>query len=239
MKQITDKIYQISLGAVNAFVIDDDGLTLVDTGIPGSLDKIALSLTAQGKKLSDIKRIILTHCHPDHAGSAAAIVSKINVPVLAHQLDADLIEKGIGHRAGETLSPGVMNWLLYYLFIKKAPRDIMPVHINQRLNDNDVIDIAGGIQVIHTPGHTAGHISLLVRSEGVLIAGDICGHLLGLSYSPLYEDRVAGHNSILKAAGFDFDKAVFGHGEALEKGANKALNNRFAITGRAAAVTKS
>lgn len=73
MRKITDHVYQITLGAVNAFVIEDDGLTLVDTGYKGSADKIFNAIKKGGKDPKDIRRIILTHLHLDHAGSAAEI----------------------------------------------------------------------------------------------------------------------------------------------------------------------
>jgi glyoxylase-like metal-dependent hydrolase (beta-lactamase superfamily II) len=73
MKKITNRLYQISLGAVNAFLIEDDGLTLVDTGLPGSTATVFAALREAGKNPADIKRIILTHLHADHSGNAADI----------------------------------------------------------------------------------------------------------------------------------------------------------------------
>ena len=87
--------------------------------------------------------------------------------------------------------------------------------------DNDVLQVAGGLQVIHTPGHSAGHISLLLRSDGILIAGDICANVAGLALSTVYEDMCIGVQSILKVAALEFDKAVFGHGKPVMTAANK------------------
>ncbi|OGX90987.1 MBL fold metallo-hydrolase [Hymenobacter coccineus] len=227
MKQITNRLHQISLGAVNAFVLKDDGLTLIDTGLPGSTDKIFKALQKEGKNPSDIKRIILTHLHTDHAGNAADIKRRVNARVYAHQLDAQLLEKGISSRP-MTLTPGLTNRFIYQLFIKSAGDSVQPVAVEEQLTDNDVIPLAGGIRVIHTPGHSAGHVALLLQSEGVLIAGDICAHVVGLAYSTLYEDITVGKQSILKAAGFSFDKAVFGHGHLLhDEAANRKMAAKF------------
>ncbi len=227
MKQITPNLYHINLGNVNAFVIEDDGLTLIDTGLPGKTDKIFTAIKDAGKNPVDIKRIILTHLHTDHAGNAAEIKQRLNIPVFAHRIDAELIEKGIAGRPAN-LTPGVINWLLYNLVIKKAGRMILPVVVEEKLEDNDLVPVAGGIQVIHTPGHSAGHIALLLKSEGVLIAGDICANVFGnLAFTPLYEDIVLGKGSILKASAFSFDKAVFGHGSELLWKANKKLEEKF------------
>ncbi len=226
MKQITSNIYQIDLGAVNAYLIEDNGLTLIDTGLKNNMDKIFSDIKKSGKNPTNIKQIILTHCHSDHAGSVAAIKKELKVPVFAHEIDAALIEKGIAHRP-TTLTPGIINWLVYNFFVKKAENKVEAVIVEEKLKDNDVLPIAGGIQVIHTPGHCAGHISLLVKSEGVLIAGDICSNIFGPDYCPVYEDRELGRKSILKAAGFSFDKAVFGHGNLLKDGANEKLKEKF------------
>lgn len=227
MQQITENIYQISLGAVNAFIVDGNGLTLIDTGYKGSTEKIFTAIKRAGRDPGEIKRVILTHCHPDHTGSAANIKKILSVPVFAHHEDAELIEQGIGGRTPMHLSPGIINWLIFNLFIKRNGSAIEPVHIDERLTENDVIPVAGGIQVIHTPGHSAGHICLLIKSEGVLIAGDICANIAGLGFSTVYEDRELGVKSILKAATHDFSKAVFGHGNVVKEKANGKLQDTF------------
>lgn len=228
MKQITATIYQITLGMVNAFLIEnpkDNSLSLVDTGYKNSADKIFDAVKKAGKDPNDIKRVILTHAHPDHAGSAAEIQKRLHVPVFAHEEDAKIIEQGIGGRMPFVLSPGIVNWLIFNLLIKNGDATIEPLHIDVKLKDNDLI--ADDIQVIHTPGHSAGHIVLLVKSENVLIAGDLCANVMGLALSTVHEDKALGIQSILKAATFNFDTAVFGHGNALKKEANKKLYDTF------------
>ncbi|HWK06610.1 MAG TPA: MBL fold metallo-hydrolase [Puia sp.] len=227
MKQISSRVYQISLGVVNAFVVEDEGLTLIDTGVKGSADKIFAALKKGGKDPGDIRRIILTHAHPDHSGSVAELKRRLNVPVWAHAEDAKLIEQGIAGRQPMELSPGIINWLVYHLVIKRAANSIEAVRVDRQLADNELLPIAGGIQVLHTPGHSAGHLSLLVKNEGVLIAADICANGGGLGLSILYEDTVLGVKSILKAASFDFDIALFGHGGPLVGEANRKMKNKF------------
>lgn len=226
MKQISPHIFQISLGAVNAFLVEDKGLTLIDTGLPGSMEKIFEAIRKAGKDPEQIRQVILTHLHTDHTGSAAAIKKTLNIPFYAHETDARLIEQGIAGRPVK-LSPGIINRIVYNLFIKNAGSVISSVKIEEKLKDNDLIPVAGGLQVIHTPGHSAGHISLLAREEGVLIAGDICANFFKPAYSTVYEDLEQGRLSILKAAGFRFDKAVFGHGNMLKKDADKKLMKSF------------
>lgn len=144
-----------------------------------------------------------------------------------HQEDAQLIAQGIAGRLPFSISPGLINQFIYRQFIKKVPNEIEAIDAHEKLKDQDVLPIAGGLEVIHTPGHSKGHIALLMRDAGILIAGDICAHVMGLGLSPVYEDRELGIKSILKAAAFDFETAVFGHGKALRKLANKKLKLKF------------
>jgi len=229
MQQITASLYQISLGVVNAFVIKDgsNDLTLIDTGYKGSRDAIFSALQKGGEPPKRIRRIILTHAHPDHAGSAAAIQQELGVPVWAHEQEAPLLEKGVAGEAPIYCSPGVVNWLIYQLVIKRGGSAIDPVTIDRRLTHNELLPIAGGLQVLHTPGHSPGHSAFWLRPEGVLIAGDLCANVAGLDFSTVYEDRALATRSILSVTQLPFHKAVFGHGRLLAPSANEKLNARF------------
>jgi hypothetical protein len=95
MQSITPHLFQISLGPVNCFVIDDGaaGLVLVDTGYKGSTNKIFHAIEKGGKSPQSISRIILTHTHPDHGGSAADIIQKTGAKLIAHPADAALLNR--------------------------------------------------------------------------------------------------------------------------------------------------
>jgi glyoxylase-like metal-dependent hydrolase (beta-lactamase superfamily II) len=239
MKKITPHLYQLDLGFVNAYLIEDDvpgpdaangqGLTLVDTGMPGQLSRIFTQLKKAGKDPRDIRRIIVTHAHTDHTGSAAAISRELDIPVWAHADTARLVGQGRPGEAPLHVSPGLMNQLLYQLFIRRGG-GIDAFNIARRLVDGEILPIGGpgGVRVIYTPGHGAGHLALLLHADGVLIAADICTNMSGLGWSTVYEDRELGRQSILKAAAFDFDKAVFGHGRPLTGAANVRLREKFA-----------
>ena len=84
MQQLTDHLYHISLGSVNAYLIEDDGLTLVDTGAPGSTGKLLAAIRAGGKRPEAITRVLLTYWHPDHAGNAAELQQQLGAHVWAH-----------------------------------------------------------------------------------------------------------------------------------------------------------
>lgn len=227
MKRISNNIYQISLGWVNAFVIEDNGLTLIDTGAKGSTEKIFSAIRNGGKDPYDIKRIILTHAHPDHSGSAEEMKRMLRVPVMAHREDAQIMRYGIACRKEVCLTPGFKNWLIYELAIKRSGINIEPVVIDEELNDHDLLPLLGGIRVIHTPGHTRGHIALLAENEEVLIAGDLLSNSTGLGLSVIYENMAQGISSIMKVTDLDFDKMVFGHGKPLLKDAGSTIRQAF------------
>jgi glyoxylase-like metal-dependent hydrolase (beta-lactamase superfamily II) len=80
----------LPFGMVNAhLIISEAGCILVDAGIPGSEHKIERVLARYGLALHNIKLIIVTHAHPDHAGSAARLRELSDAPILAHRDDAD------------------------------------------------------------------------------------------------------------------------------------------------------
>jgi glyoxylase-like metal-dependent hydrolase (beta-lactamase superfamily II) len=102
--------------------------------------------------------------------------------------------------------------------------------LNGVLKDGEVLAMAGDIEVIHSPGHCAGHVALLLRQDGVLIAGDICFNIMGLSYNVLNEEISLARRTILRVANYPFERAVFGHGKPLDKRANQQLKERFSDT---------
>ncbi len=229
MKQITQKLWQIPLGSVNSFLIDGgaEGLTLVDTGYAGSGERISAALRKCGFDVENVQRIILTHSHPDHAGSVVELVARTGAEVWMHAEDAALAAQGTAGRLPHVLSPGFANWVIYQLLIKRGANSIPAFQADRLLTDGEEIQLHGGLQIIHTPGHSLGHICLLLRSDSLLIAGDLCANAMGPGLSVVYEDRKLGIQSIRKTAALPFRNAVFGHGKPLTDRASDVLKARF------------
>jgi glyoxylase-like metal-dependent hydrolase (beta-lactamase superfamily II) len=226
--QIANDLWMLKMGLVNAYLLaSKDGLVLIDAGWPGKADVIFKAVQDSGHDPKNIRHLILTHGHIDHAGSAAEVLARTGARSYAHSADLDLIRTGHAEHPGTTVTPGLIPKLIHLLFIKPGGTTYKPFSVDQTLEDGERLRMAPDVEVIHSPGHCAGHVALLLRHEGVLIAGDICSNVMGLGYSILNEDRALARKSILRVADYPFERAVFGHGKPLDERANKLLRERF------------
>src|SRR5260370_14718819 len=113
LKPMAPGVYMIALGYVNAFLLEgDDGLVLIDTGVPGSAGKILAAAAELGKQPSDIRHILVTHCHADHSGSLAALKQATAAPAYMHPLDAAMVRQGPVMRAMRP-APGLLAGLVH------------------------------------------------------------------------------------------------------------------------------
>jgi glyoxylase-like metal-dependent hydrolase (beta-lactamase superfamily II) len=101
--------------------------------------------------------------------------------------------------------------------------------VDEEIDDDQELPIAGGVRVLHTPGHTAGHVSLWVPSKRLLFAGDAASNLFGRIRPPFgmfTEDMVRAKESMRRLAELDFETACFGHGGVL-RGRDTLRFHRF------------
>jgi hydroxyacylglutathione hydrolase len=169
----------LPFGMVNAHLIIQGGsCVLVDTGLPGSERKVERVLARHGLGLRDLRLIVVTHAHVDHAGSAARLRELSGAPILAHRDDAEFYSR----RAQMEFCP--TGWfgrlflrtrLMYEPYAGFEP-DIL-------LGGKETLDLAAfGVRglVRHTAGHTAGSIAVELPSQDALV-GDLLasGILLG------------------------------------------------------------
>ncbi len=227
IKKIGEHIYQIGLGAVNCFVIEDaTGLTLVDAGYEGDEVKIYKALKEIGKQPSDIKQIVLTHLHADHSGAAATIQKALHIPVYASEVDGVSLSNGVSLRENTKTTKGFINKILKNIFVKDIQK-ITAIENIIFVTDKQILPFGNGIEVHYTSGHSAGHISLFVKSDNLLIAGDICANNMGLSPSIVNEDLEMGLKTLSQLKDIDFDKVCFGHGKPILIEAKIKLLKKF------------
>jgi glyoxylase-like metal-dependent hydrolase (beta-lactamase superfamily II) len=212
MQRIVDGVWEVGIGYVHAHVVEaDDGLVLVDTGTPGKVGKIDGALRDIGRSVEDIRTILLTHWHYDHIGTLGEIVRRSGATVLAHSLDAAVID-------GST--PPQLTWIMKLTAPLLGKPALAPV---DRRVDGDGPTGVPGVTALHTPGHTRGHLSyLLDRHGGVLFAGDVATNMGGRVRrppKPVTPDMPTNEASMRRLAEKEFDTVVFGHGKALVGGA--------------------
>ncbi len=228
IQEVRPGLYQIKLTGVNAFLLDaeSDGLVLVDAGVRGSGRRILDAIASIGREKSELRHILVTHCHPDHAGGLAELRKLTSARIYMHRRDAMLVATG---RAMRRLlpTPGVLNRMLYQVMIAPKPKTVDPVKADELVGNNDVIPVGGGISVVHTPGHTEGHVVFLAKKKRAAFLGDAAANFFGLRLMPAYEHHQQGVMSLQHLCRFEFDVACFGHGHAIRLDAGKLFRAKW------------
>src|ERR1700739_1874310 len=228
VKSVIKGVHLVPMGTSNAYLIErDEGLTLIDAGFPDRQAHVFAAIRGLSRSLDQLKHLIFTHGHPDHIGSAAAIVQKTGARTYMHPLDISLAESGGPFRPLKA-APGLLPPVLCRLFYHPN-EPVEPVSIDQPLTDGELLPVAGGIEVIHTPGHCAGQVALLWRPGRMLFAGDVASNIMGLGDPLGFENLEEGRASQHKLSRFSFDAAGFGHGQPIARDASKRFRERWGI----------
>jgi glyoxylase-like metal-dependent hydrolase (beta-lactamase superfamily II) len=227
-KSVIKCVHIVPMGTSNAYLIEgDDGLTLIDAGFPGKAAAVFAAIRELGGSLGQLKHLIFTHGHPDHIGSAAAIVRETGARTYLHPLDIPMAESGGPFRPLNG-APGLLRPVLCRLFFHPNER-VEPVTIDEPLTDGELLPVAGGIEVIHSPGHCAGQVALLWRPGRMLFAGDVASNIMGLGDPLGFENLEDGRASQHKLASLSFETAGFGHGQPIARDASKRFRDRWGI----------
>ncbi|MCI0343844.1 MAG: MBL fold metallo-hydrolase [Chloroflexi bacterium] len=206
-------VVEIQLMRVKAHLILEPELSIVDTGYAGSGPRIGRAITASGRSPAELARVVITHGHPDHAGSARELHAA-GATILIHPADAeslrttwrDVVEKPTRGRVFAAMTP--------------EPAAYQPIE------HGDVLPLLGGLRVIHTPGHTPGSVCLYGARDKVLFVGDTLQRRFGrVSFaSGLYsDDHAAAKLAVKRLAELDVETVVFSHFAALTVGATAVL----------------
>ena len=206
-------------GNVHAFLLDDgEGLTLIDTLYDTDGKRVLGAIARLGRTPQDLRRIVLTHGHRSHLGGLAALKRASGATVYAHEWEADIIA---GERTAQPVTPIPMRPLGTYLRvyhlqlgaalgIGKHP----PCAVDRSLKDGDRV---GPLEVLHTPGHSPGHLAFWWPERRTLVAGDaIVTYPAFAPGWPAFTLNERQHRESLgRMAALDAEILAVGHGDPL------------------------
>ncbi len=189
---------------------DQEMAVLIDTGFPGQMEDLRVAMEKVGVSFDKLKVIILTHQDIDHIGSLPEILQERgrNIKVYAHELDKPYIQGDLP--------------LLKDGHIENPPTG----KVNDTLNDGQELSYCGGIRIIHTPGHTPGHISLYLKQTKTLIAGDSMysvDGVIGGIHIPTVLDLKEARLSLKKYLDLDIESVVCYHGGLTKVNINEQI----------------
>jgi glyoxylase-like metal-dependent hydrolase (beta-lactamase superfamily II) len=249
-----------AVGRVNCYLIEDDPLTLVDTG-PNSgkaLDELDIALRARGHRIDDLDRIVITHQHIDHMGLVGILARRSGAEVVALDLLAPVIEEfGAYAERDDELAEALM-------LRHGIPRDVVialrtmsrsfrawggSAPVDRRLADGEELEFAGRtLQALHRPGHSPSDTLFWDAERRVAIGGD---HLIGhISSNPLISRPLGGKSgepgdgrpralmtyirSLRETRAMPIEVVLPGHGDPVTDHA-RLIDDRFALHERRAA----
>jgi glyoxylase-like metal-dependent hydrolase (beta-lactamase superfamily II) len=213
----------LAMGRVYA-IEDPDGLTLVDAGLDLAAERILAQLRAASRSPGQVRRLLVTHAHPDHVGGlrrlqqatgAAVITSKAERPVVAGTEPVARPDPARLSGLGRLMQP-------------RQPVRFPPTPVAQTVGDGDVLpEVMGGLHVLLTPGHSPGHLSFWQPERRILLCGDVILNIpfgLRLPFAAFTVDMDEDRRSITRLAALEPDLICFGHGPPLHRGAPLALH---------------
>ncbi|MGN4628600.1 MBL fold metallo-hydrolase [Bacillus cereus group sp. MYBK29-1] len=183
---------------------NDEMAVLIDTGFPGQFEDIQVEMERVGVSVDKLKVVILTHQDIDHIGSLPDVLENgvSDIKVYAHELDKPYIEGDLP--------------LLKDVQLEDLPKG----KVSDTVIDGQELPYCGGILILHTPGHTPGHISLYLKRSKILVAGDSMysvNGVLGGVHAPTTLNIMEARQSLKKYLNLDIESVVCYHG-GLSKG---------------------
>lgn len=216
--EIAPNVHQVPLRGASGFLITEERMTLIDAGLAGSKAMLERYLGEVGRSLDELDRIVCTHGHPDHVGGAREIADAAGAEISIHPTDLE----GVGLTLRQALATPQGESMRGRLLQAMTPHPGTAL----ALNDGDVLPALGGLEVIHTPGHTPGSVCLYARGPRILFTGDVLqvrrGHLAYAS--PIFShDHAAARASVQRLTHLDVAMIAFSHFRPMREGASDAL----------------
>lgn len=220
--ELAPHLYRIGNDIVAVhLIVTDEGMTLIDAGLPGHYADLFRELKVIGRPISDIRGIVLTHGDTDHTGFAERLRRELDIPVYVGAADAARAqgEKQPSPTSKDRRRLGAMLRFFAYALSKGGLRmpsvtSVVPV------NDGHMLTLPGAPVIIGMPGHSPGSVAIHVPAVRAVFVGDglttrdVLTGVEGPQPAPFTDDQDAASASLEKLAGLDVDWVIPGHGPA-------------------------
>jgi glyoxylase-like metal-dependent hydrolase (beta-lactamase superfamily II) len=227
MREIVPGVFAFSgLLAGRVYAIrDSDGLTLIDTGLALAAERILRQLAAAGFRPADVKRILITHAHPDHIGGLPRLQAATGAQVITSAGEAPVVA---GQAAQVYPALADLPFPNRLLRVGQAEARRLPgTPVGRTVVDGEMLgEVMGGLQAILTPGHTPGHVAFWHPERRVLFCGDAMMRLAGRLMLPIPAFTASmeeARRSIARLSVLEPQVVCFGHGAPLMQDAARAL----------------
>lgn len=229
--QIASGLYRVGSPMVNSYlIVDSDGVTMIDAGLPAYWQPLQAELATIGKSLADVRALILTHGDSDHIGVAARLHRETGIVPYVHEADVDRarLEVKKPNSGWGPVKIGPLASFLWYS-ARNGGLHIRPATELQTVADQEVLDVPGSPRITHVPGHTPGSIAVHVPAVNALFVGDtmttrnVLTGVAGPKPAPFTLDPVQAVASLDRVDGIDATWVLPGHGPAWDGGVREAV----------------
>jgi len=221
--QVIPEVHQITIRSTNIFLIVEEKLTLVDTGFCGSAGKIADYINRLGRSIKELGLIIITHNHLDHVGGLPELRKMTPAKVAVGKADLSESESGLPYPRCYLKLMHIPPIAIFRPLVYAKPSEV-DIH----LVGGEVLSPLSGLEVIQTPGHTPGSISLFSPKKKLLIVGDTLNNRLKALRLPpkdISSNLPQAIDSVKRLAQIDFDILCCGHGKPIIGGASARVRD--------------
>jgi glyoxylase-like metal-dependent hydrolase (beta-lactamase superfamily II) len=173
--EVASGIHRLGNELVNFYVVEDGTrLALVDAGLPGFRGQLEEFLAGRGRTLRDVEAVLLTHAHSDHVGVAEAVRAE-GATVYVHEADAEMARTAKPQSREGSMLPYFRHRATWRLLVGGARAGGMRTPKLAEVatfTEGAELDVPGRPRIVHTPGHSEGHVVFHYPGRGTLLAGD-------------------------------------------------------------------